>query len=387
MKKTSYEICNALNIAICVLDEKEFFQKCNQVFSDMFLDETKLSDITLDLLFANDYSYASWYSDYFLKYRKGVHVTGQYTFKTKMQEEIWCKFSLQKKKDSKNTILTIENMSDYQSKLNEAQEKIEELQHTKEYYIQAAIEKNELIKTRDSLMLNQTKLAGMGEMIGAIAHQWKQPLAKINSIVLDIQTLFINSEKFEILAKKLDNIEDLTENMAETIEDFRNYINPTKQKEVFSFTSVLEETLKIFFSSAEKNNITIEKNFIDKFMIEGYKKDFIQSLLIFLKNSKDAFRMNNIPDGLIHITTQEIRNNKIIKIKDNGGGIDRTLLARIFEPYFSTKKHQGGTGLGLYMAKLLIEDGMKGKIKVDSINNTTEITIIFLNMVKNEKAI
>jgi C4-dicarboxylate-specific signal transduction histidine kinase len=383
-----YSILSSSNIGICILDEKGCFIDSTQTFIDIFAcDKKELKSRTLSSLFIDDYSYKTWFNDFFIRVQKDTIISNHYDFFNLEKQQLWCRFSMHKDSISNYIILSIQDDTEQKESLEKAYAQVDLLQNIKQYYIESAMEKTQLLKTQDSLMINQAKLAAMGEMIGAIAHQWKQPLAKINSIVIDIQTLFSGERKTQLLGKKLDQIEELTMQMADTIEDFRNYINPQKHKEIFTFDAIFHDAFKMFSSAAESNNIQINTDFIEEISLYGYKKEFIQALLIFFNNSKDAFKDNNISNPIIQITTQQIRNNKIIKITDNGGGIKEEILKEVFEPYFSTKKHKGGTGLGLYMAKLLIEDSMHGKLKIASIHNTTEISIIFLGLKNDRKKI
>jgi len=221
------------------------------------------------------------------------------------------------------------------------------------------------------LLQQQSKLASMGEMIGAIAHQWRQPL---NALAINLQNLeddyeegLINEEFLENFVEKNMKIINF---MSKTIDDFRNFFKTDKEKKNFSVKSAINEVIMI--QSAQLSNldidITIQGN---DFMLYSYESEFKQVILNIINNAKDAIEKN----GKIDI----ILKDKTVIIKDNGGGIPKELLNRIFEPYFTTKEQGKGTGIGLYMSKIIIEDHMNGKIEILSNpeEKKTEVVITF----------
>lgn len=380
---TLKKILNAANIGLCLLDKEAYILDSDALFLDIFHYQSKnLIHKNISLLFEDMTKFLAWYETYLSCIEDKDVVSEYFTFKTSQNKFILCRCTLQR--DNSGAILSVQEMKESSNEsLKTLYEEIESLQKTKQYYLEANIQKTQHIQQRDTLMVNQAKLAAMGEIIGAIAHQWKQPLSQINSILLDIQGLFPVDIQRNHLDKRLDDIEELTLHMAETIEDFRAYVSPQKEKNLFAFADALDDARRILSSASSINEIKFEVNYLDDISLYGYKKEFIHSLLIFFNNSKDAFISNNILNRHIKITTRQIKENKIIRIVDNAGGIDEKVLTHVFEPYFSTKKDEGGTGLGLYMAKLLIEDSMNCKLKINSIDNTTEITIIILGL-KND---
>ncbi|MFT5661429.1 MAG: C4-dicarboxylate-specific signal transduction histidine kinase [Sulfurimonas sp.] len=370
------------NIGICILDKDASFVDCSQQFLEILsITKDELVVNGLSVIFLDEYIYTLWYEFFFMKLGEEEPINDEYTFINSFKESLLCKFLLKKDISSGNIVFSIEDISmqkQQERNLKIANEEIESLLKTKQNHLESAMKKNELIKTQDSLMLNQAKLASMGEMIGAIAHQWKQPLGKINSIIIDIASLYSDTKHANLLSQRLDQIENLTAYMADTIEDFRNYINPNNYKNIFTFRKVLNDALNIFSSTIQSDKIKIETDFIDEITLFGYKKEFIQVLLIFFNNAKDSFKNNKVKNPIIEIITEHIDDKKIIRIRDNGGGIEQDTLVRVFEPYFSTKKHMGGTGLGLYMAKVIIEDSMHGILDLTSEYEFTEVRIVLL---------
>ena len=216
-----------------------------------------------------------------------------------------------------------------------------------EHKIEQAV--NENIK-KDKILQEQSKLAAMGEMIGAIAHQWRQPL---NALGLNIQLLIEDFEDNKIDEKYLEEFEqkqmETIKFMSKTIDDFRNFFKSDKEKSKFSVLQSINEV--IFILSAQLNNHNIEISIKgDDFEINGYKSEFNQVILNLINNAKDSILEKGV-EGKIEII---LKNNSII-ITDNGKEIPDEIKDRIFEPYFTTKSEKGGTGIGLYMSKMIIE--------------------------------
>jgi C4-dicarboxylate-specific signal transduction histidine kinase len=236
------------------------------------------------------------------------------------------------------------------------------------------------MRKKDKLLFQQSKLAAMGEMIGAIAHQWKQPLAGINSYVAKIYTFLKQKKLLDELKEELDRIEDLTQHMANTIEDFRSYINPNKKKEWFCFGDINDELNNIFFSMPHASNISIVTDKMEHSMpIYGYKQEFIQVILVLYNNAFDAFQKNHVKEPTISLASKSSNTSISIEIADNAGGIEEGFLPRLFEPHFSTKENFGDSGIGLYIAKMIIEESMQGSINIGNIEYGALVTITLPN--------
>ncbi len=233
--------------------------------------------------------------------------------------------------------------------------------------------KEELEKNRkkDMALFQQNKLIHMGEMLNNIAHQWRQPLNTINSNVAAIDSIFVKKNLHDKdLENNLIEIENQTNYMSETIESFSNYFNPRKDKEKFLISSAIVNTISILKYSFDNVGIRIKIVKINDIIIEAYLGEYIQTLISILNNSKDAFLSRNIKNPEIIIVIDEM-----LIIDDNAGGIDAEIIDRIFEPYFTTKHQNNGTGTGLYMAKMLIEKSMGGDLSVENIKNGTRFKI------------
>tara|TARA_B100001063_G_scaffold246958_1_gene288815 strand:- start:4545 stop:5474 length:930 start_codon:yes stop_codon:yes gene_type:complete len=201
---------------------------------------------------------------------------------------------------------------------------------------------------KEQLLIEQSKLASLGEMIGNIAHQWRQPLNALGLV---------------------------SQNMSKTIDDFRNFFKSNKEIEVFDLSTSLNNALSLVEASYKHSNIEIINNSSKKIEVYGFVNEFSQTLLNILNNAKDAFTNKNIEKSTVEILTGFDGDYGFVMIKDNAGGIPSNIINKIFDPYFTTKEEGKGTGIGLYMAKIIIEQNMKGSIKVKNIDNKAEFLI------------
>ena len=214
------------------------------------------------------------------------------------------------------------------------------------------------------LLMQQSKLATMGEMIGHIAHQWRQPLAQLGGVFMNLEATYeFNELSPEYFNKKVKHGNELIKYMSNTIEDFRNFFIPNRNRELFDVAKYIQSAINIIHATLTYHHITLEiiapK---EPIFISGYPSEFSQVILNLLDNAKDILVERDINTPKIVITIQQKPNHLQISIKDNGGGIDKTIIDKIFDIYFSTKIQKGGSGLGLYMSKLIVESKLMGKI-------------------------
>lgn len=273
-------------------------------------------------------------------------------------------------KDSTKVLQNIKsgNLGDRLSKttnsstLNELQIMINDMIDNLEYKIQEEIDKR---LEQEQILIQQSKLASMGEIIGNIAHQWRQPLAQISAIFMNIKvTSDFNNITHEYLNIKIQEANHLTQYMSQTIEDFQNFFKPHGNKELFSIEVACREALFIIESSLKYHEIKVTFTLLDDLKTLGYKNEYSQVILNVLNNAKNILLERGIKDPYINITIKEGENFAIVKIEDNGRGIDKEILEKIFEPYFTTRHKTQGTGIGLYMSKNIIENNMNGYINV-----------------------
>lgn len=220
--------------------------------------------------------------------------------------------------------------------------------------------------TKNKLFEEQARLASMGEMIGNIAHQWRQPLSVISTIASGTK---ISSEFGDnpnnILISDMDAIVKQTQYLSKTIDDFRNFIKNDQTKHSISIANTLNKTISIIQSSLKNNHINLISNIQDDLLIDGYENELIQAFINIINNAKDALIENMIDDDSKFIFISTYYKNDIlnVSIKDAGGGISKDALSRIYEPYFTTKHQSVGTGLGLSMAYKIITEHHKATIK------------------------
>jgi len=234
-------------------------------------------------------------------------------------------------------------------------------------YKNQVIEEMEKTIEKEKLLIQQSKMATMGEMIGNIAHQWKQPLSLISmsNTLLKINQENKNFNTKEEIDESILNIENSVAHLSETIDDFRDFFRPDKEKLYFNLEEALNSTYKLISSQFRNNNIKIIKD-INDIEVYGYKNELLQVFMNIIKNAKDEL-VNLSSDKkrflFIHIYKEE--NSAIIEIKDNAGGIPENIIDNIFDAYFTTKSEKEGTGIGLYMSSQIIQ-GMNGEIKVSN---------------------
>lgn len=213
--------------------------------------------------------------------------------------------------------------------------------------------------TQHKLMESQSKLASMGEMIGNIAHQWRQPLSLISTIAsgIKVQVEFGQFNEKDIIPD-MDNIIKQTTYLSNTIDDFRNFIKNSNEKSEVQISNVINKTLSILNPSMVTHNINVILNLEDDIKIIGYENQLIQALINIINNSKDAIKekLKENEERLIFIKTKSTNNSFILEIKDNAGGIIESVMDKIFEPYFTTKHKSIGTGIGLSIAHQIITE-------------------------------
>ena len=228
---------------------------------------------------------------------------------------------------------------------------------------------NNITKERkqEKFLKEQSKMVAMGEMIGNIAHQWRQPLSAISTA----STGMLMQKEYGILTDELfiqscDAINNNAQYLSKTIDDFRNFIKGDRTKKIFSLKDDINSFLYLVEGTIKSNNINIILNLTDDIKIDGYENELTQCLINIFNNSKDAL-IDTENNKYVFISTIMVNKKVIIKIKDNAGGISNDIINKIFEPYFTTKHQSQGTGLGLHITYNLIVDGMSGTIEVNNV--------------------
>jgi signal transduction histidine kinase len=256
---------------------------------------------------------------------------------------------------------------------DEVAEKNRELNETLQSRVAKEVIKN---KEHQELLFQQSKMASMGEMIGNIAHQWRQPLNALSALNVGLAMRYnagrLSANDVLIFKEKSNH---LIQRMSDTINDFRNFFYPEKSVERFRVDRSIDDAINFIKGSYKISNIKIINYTSTKIEIKNHKNELIQVLLNIFNNSKDAIKEFNSANGIVLIDVMIDRNCIKITIQDNGGGIDQGIIDRVFEPYFTTKFKDEGTGIGLYMSKMIIEESMSGKLKLENRENGVLTTI------------
>jgi signal transduction histidine kinase len=255
---------------------------------------------------------------------------------------------------------------------NELSEAVEDLESQMKERL-SALEK---LSEKEQLLLKQGRQAAMGEMIGNIAHQWRQPLSALGLL---IQQMPLNLEKGMLDKKGLEDCVKksmgLINHLSSTIDDFRNFFRTDKVKVKFRVNAEVKRTLLLLEGSFATQRISVEVDENNDPFIYGYPNEFSQVLLNILTNAKDEFSKKTIVDPRVRITLSGNNGRSAVTIADNAGGIPEENMGKIFNPYFTTKEPQAGTGVGLFMSKTIIEKNMGGTLSVRNVDSGAEFTI------------
>jgi len=255
---------------------------------------------------------------------------------------------------------------------NEKQTELDQLNHNLEERIKLQLK---LARTNQKRYEQQAKMASMGEMMDAVAHQWKQPLNAISMmsdmLVDDFMNNHVDKEYIDELSN---NIQTQIEHMVNTLNEFRNFFRPKEIQESFGIKHSLSSVLVLISDEFIKNNINIHIQSDKEILIYGIENEFKHLILNIINNAKDAFNERDIKVRDIFIDFEKNEDNIQIKIRDTAGGIPLNIIKDIFKPEFTTKTEGKGTGIGLYMSTQIAEK-LGGKLDVKNIKNGTEFSL------------
>jgi len=223
-------------------------------------------------------------------------------------------------------------------------------------------------RQKDKMLIQQSKMAEMGDMLSMIAHQWRQPLNQMSYVFMNIEASYEHKELTkEYLDDKIKEGNTLLEFMSTTIDDFKNYFKPDKEREFVLVSDVISSAASFMQKSLEMDSVEIVLEQDGRELTHIYKNEFIQVILNLIKNAKDALVQNRVYKPKITIKSSSQKESLVVSICDNGGGIEEKIMEDIFKPYFSTKDDKQGTGLGLYMSKMIIEEHIGGRLSVENV--------------------
>jgi len=230
---------------------------------------------------------------------------------------------------------------------------------TKEYKVK------EKLREQEEMIIAQSRHAAMGEMISMIAHQWRQPLSVIsmgaNNVIADIELDILDNDTLKNNAME---ILEQTQELSHTIDDFKNFFEPNRPKDKLLVSDIVKDTMNIIGKSLTNNDIVVINEFKTTKIIQTYSRELMQVFINIINNAKDVLKERKIKDKKIKISIEDKKTIVSIKISDNANGISNDIIKKVFDPYFTTKEEQNGTGLGLYMSKTIIEKHLNGTINV-----------------------
>ena len=264
-------------------------------------------------------------------------------------------------------------LKEYETKALSYAKKLEELNQSLEDKVNIEIEKN---REKEQLLVQKSKFIALGEMISNIAHQWRQPLSELSSIMMFIKFKYsIGALDAKIMEEKSQEANKVLEYMSQTIEDFRNFFKPKKEKEEFVLLKTVESVKTIISSALSNYSINLIIQIDEKIKLKTYLNEYQQVLLNIINNAKDVLIEKNVKEPYIKITATEEENYVVLYVEDNGGGVLVEPKWKIFEPYFTTKEDSNGTGIGLYMSKIIVDKNMKGRLRVKNTKDGAKFAI------------
>ncbi len=259
--------------------------------------------------------------------------------------------------------LLIENAQKEKSIINKAKE-LNELNSTLEEKVSRSIAE---LREKDVIMFQQSRLAQMGEMLSMIAHQWRQPLNAISSTATALKLkAIIGKANLDVIMDATDKISLYVKHLNSTIDDFRDFFKPQKEKQKINLNILVESSLLIVNPSLDDKKIKVITELNSQNSFVSYANELKQVILNLIKNAEDVLIDKEIKEPKIFIRTYEKDDEFILEVEDNAGGIPKEIMPKIFDPYFSTKTKKDGTGLGLYMSKIIVEDHCGGKLEVEN---------------------
>lgn len=290
---------------------------------------------------------------------------------TKNGKQIVCEWNETPLTDASGKVIGLVSLVQDISERVRAEEALRQLNLNLEQRIQDEVGKN---REKDHLLMHQSRLAAMGEMVHNIAHQWRQPLSALGLVMANIREDYHCGE---LTQQRLDEAAErstrLLNKMSKTIDDFRDFFRPDLEKENFDVANAIRETANLVDASLTSNFIALELDLVEGVLGYGFPAQFSQALLNVITNAKEAIQEKGGGDGRIQLRLRVRDGSAVVTVNDNGGGIPQDILLKVFDPYFTTKDM--GSGIGLYMTKTIIERNMGGQVLADNTPNGVQVTL------------
>jgi len=250
---------------------------------------------------------------------------------------------------------------------------LEELNNSLEQRVDLATAE---LRQKDQYMIQQSRMAAMGEMLGYIAHQWRQPLNVLGLIVQELGLIheYGKLDK-DVLDAKIGKVMEIVFHLSQTIDDFRDFSTPDREKSLFRVDQVVAKSVSLVEESFKEQQIAIDIDTIGEPQINGYPHEYAQVLLNILLNARDVFRERRTEGARITVRAWTEDNRSVVTIADNAGGISEEIISRIFDAYFTTKELGKGTGVGLFMSVAIIEKKMGGRLTARNVGDGAEFRI------------
>lgn len=365
-------------VGIFIVDKKRNIMECNETFCKIF--GYKYDEIigrSAQTIHLSEEKYLHFADIAFNKVRKNEALQLNYELRHKNGKGLWIRISGDSISGNDEVLWIVVDITKRvmaEKKLKQSRLKVKRLNLTLNHEIE---EQLKLIRRQDEQLQYQSRLAQMGEILNMIAHQWRQPLSAISATASYLSTSCLMADKFDktTLLEELGKIEQYSKHLSETIDEFRNFFKPAKIKEVTSLEELCNMAINIAKAILQNQKIKIYAKYSCNQTLLTYKNEVSQVILNIIKNAQDAFLERNIDDGVIEISTYIEKAYLCLSVKDNAGGIKKEIADKIFDLYFSTKASKNGTGIGLYMSKIIIEDHCKGSLVVESLKGGSNFII------------
>ena len=365
LKKAEWfeQLFNSSGVGIFIVDKNRKILEANDALCKMFgYSYDELINQSAEYLHVSNERYQNFAKIAFDKVLNNEPLNLEYEFKRKDGIHFWVRIAGDSIESNREVLWTVTDIT----QRVEVEKEIKYLNTKLNLEIKQQLS---VLREKDRQLQYQARLAKMGEMLSMIAHQWRQPLTAISATTSYMfGKLMVDEFDRDEFIDELQHIEDYSKHLSKTIDDFRNFFKPNKQKEDTTLEAIIDTTLDIVTPVLSNNNISVKTDYRCNETINSYANEIGQVVLNLIKNAEDVLVEKKIQTPIINIKTYKNNNSAVFEISDNGGGISNKIMDRIFDQYFTTKTTQDGTGVGLCMSKTIIENNCKGSLNVKNGN-------------------